>query len=152
MFVAPWPCSRSFATDVQGNTTHLITGRGDHSHVVRVFGQATGVLSRHAPLYGHVPVDAPCLGKERMSRPWNAKRTPISKGARNCQHHASSMNTCNVGNSRRVTRRSSSVLVLRGGKIALLIAQTSHQVVQHRLAPTTPPIRRTHSPFQPMHT
>ena len=39
--------------------------------------------------------------------------------------------------SKRVTRRSSSVLVLRGGKIARLIAQTSHQVVQHRLAPTT---------------
>ena len=71
----------------EGTLTFLPSS--DHSHVVRVSGQATGVFSRHAPLYGHVPVDAPCLGKERMSRPWNATRTPISKDARNCQHQAS---------------------------------------------------------------
>ena len=36
-----------------------------------------------------------------------------------------------IQRSKRVTRWSSSVLVLCGGKIALLIAQTSHQMVQH---------------------
>ena len=52
--------------------------------------------------------------------------------------------------SKRVTRRSSSVLVLRGGKIALLIAQTSHQVVQHHSNVRT--LDRSHHSNERTHT